>query len=122
MIYIEMTHGRHHPDEELEDWGFDGPVLGPFPFFHQTYLSTINIGGGPSGDIVIEGDMIKFMDGYYGDISVLSNLDNSELKARWKRTQAIVTNTPDAVTLIGHQDEWVRHYARTKLAKGENNA
>jgi hypothetical protein len=32
FVYLELYHGRHSPDENLDDWGFEGPVLGPFPY------------------------------------------------------------------------------------------
>lgn len=120
MIYIELSHGRHTPDEEIDDWGFDGPVLGPYPFFHMTYLSTINTGKGPTEDMGMENEYITYMGAYYGDASILSELDSPALKERWERTQAILK--ADAVTLINHQDEWVKHYALTRLRKGENDA
>ena len=28
-LYLHPFHGRIHPIEELDDWGFEGPVLGP---------------------------------------------------------------------------------------------
>ena len=37
MLYIRLFHGRTDPDQDMDDWGFDGPVLGPYQFAHTTY-------------------------------------------------------------------------------------
>jgi hypothetical protein len=40
-IYIGLFHGRSTEDEELEDWGFNGPVIGPLKFWQTTYQHDI---------------------------------------------------------------------------------
>lgn len=42
-VYLHLYHGRNHPDERLDDWGFSGPTLGPVQFFHTTYAATLCI-------------------------------------------------------------------------------
>lgn len=37
QLSVRLFHGRSHPDELLEDWGFDGPCLGPLSGVHLTY-------------------------------------------------------------------------------------
>ena len=39
MLYIRLFHGRTDPNQDMDDWGFDGPVLGPYQFFNTTYVS-----------------------------------------------------------------------------------
>jgi len=29
QCYVRLFHGRNSPDEQLPDWGFDGPLIGP---------------------------------------------------------------------------------------------
>lgn len=36
QLYLVLFHGRKTPDEELEDWGSDGPCI-PIEGFHTTY-------------------------------------------------------------------------------------
>ena len=36
-IYVRIFHGRNEPDQNLEDWGFDGPVIGPIRGLQRTY-------------------------------------------------------------------------------------
>lgn len=40
-LYLAMTHGRHHPDEQLSSWGFDGPTIGPLKWCHTTYATEV---------------------------------------------------------------------------------
>lgn len=35
-LYLGLFHGRK-PGEELDDWGSQGPVIGPLKFVHTTY-------------------------------------------------------------------------------------
>lgn len=37
-LKLHMFHGRHAPDEEMDDWGFDGPTLEGVEWFHVTYM------------------------------------------------------------------------------------
>jgi hypothetical protein len=43
-MYLKLLHGRAVADEEMDDWGDDGPWIGPLNWFHCTYLSDIGIG------------------------------------------------------------------------------
>ena len=36
-LSVQLFHGRSHPDDKLDDWGFDGPCLGPLSGVHLTY-------------------------------------------------------------------------------------
>jgi hypothetical protein len=29
-IYLKLIHCRATPDQQMNDWGFDDPILGPF--------------------------------------------------------------------------------------------
>ena len=42
MLSIKLYHGRKSPDENLNDWGTDGPRL-RIGGFHVTYLSTFRV-------------------------------------------------------------------------------
>ena len=37
-VHLRLFHGRNSPDQDMEDWGFDGPTIGPLEFVHVTYL------------------------------------------------------------------------------------
>jgi hypothetical protein len=40
-VYLHLFHGRSSPDEELDDWGSDGPVIGPLNYVHITYACDV---------------------------------------------------------------------------------
>lgn len=78
-IYLRLLHGRSPSDQQLDDWGDDGPWIGPLRWFHCTYLSTFSLGF-VSGEeyqpvtdrkipapIYFYDEMIYFRGMYYGD-------------------------------------------------------
>ncbi len=73
MLYIRLFHGRTDPGQQMDDWGTDGPIFGPYNFVHTTYRSLINLGK-PDTDCdmlyVHESDMVYYDGVYYGDWSV----------------------------------------------------
>jgi len=83
-MYLKLFHGREDPDEALEDWGFDGPTVGPLVWAHTTYKSHFRVRlvhpmdweamGFPTydeePDFEFHDDMIKFGGYYYGDWSL----------------------------------------------------
>jgi len=127
-VYIELFHGRHTPDEELDYWGFQGPVLGPFPRFHTTYGSDIKLGdegiivmGQPVELPVPDNDgLIKFLGSYYGDMSVMSSKSsNYDLRKRWHDTHhALRFTMEDLPKHINSPIEWIKIYAIHTM-KGE---
>jgi hypothetical protein len=86
-VYIELIHGRRSKYENLDDWGPDGPVLGPFTWVHTTYACHVRCGieGTDALDMMVHSDLL-FWDGmYYGDWSVFDDAvlnQSKELKAR----------------------------------------
>ncbi len=76
-VYIQLFHGRDTPTEEMPDWGYDGPVLGPLPFFHVTYNCDHKVIRDDSedwvGSLFFEPDGCVYYDGkWYGDYSIIS--------------------------------------------------
>ena len=108
-IYIEFFHGRTFPDEELDDWGFNGPIIGPFPFFHMTYLTHVKLGDGPEDSIEFVKDLIKFKGSYYGDISIT---DESRVdKKRLEKSKEILKTLPkDTTLLLNSEEQWIKNY------------
>jgi len=46
-LYLHLYHGRADPAENLEDWGSDGPVIGPLAFVHTTYMCDVKFAATP---------------------------------------------------------------------------
>ena len=82
-LYLGLFHGRHPPDQQMDDWGFNGPTIGPLKWCHTTYAAHIKIEFENASDAVeyfgieeayidmnLEGDMLTFGGMYYGDWTV----------------------------------------------------
>lgn len=72
-VYLHLFHGRKDPKQDMENWGEDGPVLGPFKWVHTTYGTMIHLGD-KNGDTLEDLDIVKglvFYKGmFYGDWSI----------------------------------------------------
>jgi hypothetical protein len=47
-LYLRLYHGRATPDEQLEDWGSEGPVIGPLEYVHTTYMCDVKFAAAPA--------------------------------------------------------------------------
>ncbi len=70
MAYLKLFHGRASPDEQLDGWGVDGPIFGPFPFFHMTYGVEIKFDQAQCHALSIFEGLVFYGGMYYGDWSV----------------------------------------------------
>ena len=80
MVYLQLTHGRTSPDEQLTDWGRDGPCLGPFRWVHLTYCTDLHAedGVGQPCQFEIVADLIYYDGLYFGDCTLLSDAEIAE--------------------------------------------
>lgn len=73
-MYLGLFHGRKDKDEDMDGWGTDGPLLGPFKYVHTTYGSHIRAcmtdEHDPSFEPNVVEDMILYNDVYYGDWTI----------------------------------------------------
>jgi len=74
MLYLRLFHGRKDPAQEMDDWGADGPIFGPYRFVHTTYGAHVTCGldNGELHDLYTVEDMIFYDEVYYGDWSVFT--------------------------------------------------
>ena len=78
-VYLKLLHGRTDPDEQLKDWGFDGPVLGPFEAVHFTYATHVRcFPKGSDGDaeaieLCYHDDLLVHDGKYYGDFEIAAS-------------------------------------------------
>ena len=72
MLYLKLFHGRTDANQEMDEWGSDGPVFGPYEFLHTTYTSFVRCGnqGGDCDSLYVHEDMVYYDGVYYGDWSV----------------------------------------------------
>ena len=82
-LYLGLFHGRHSKNEAMDDWGFNGPAIGPLRWCHTTYARDIKLEFETSTDaeqyfgvdcrnvdLPIECDLLKFEGKFYGDWTV----------------------------------------------------
>lgn len=74
MLYIRLFHGRTDPTQDMDDWGSDGPVFGPYEFAHTTYAWDIKLGkpDGNCDELYVFQDMVYYEGVYYGDWSIFN--------------------------------------------------
>jgi hypothetical protein len=73
-VYLELFHGREGLEEQMDNWGAKGPVLGPFQWVHTTYCADwkiITLDGLDGGGMFVL-DMLYYDHVYYGDWSVIA--------------------------------------------------
>ena len=73
MLYIRLFHGRTDPEQDMDDWGTDGPVFGPYNYVHTTYSHHLKRGKSDnySDELYVNQEDLLYYDGvYYGDWSV----------------------------------------------------
>jgi hypothetical protein len=79
QLSLKLTHGRNSPDDVLDDWGFDGPCLGPFEFLAFTYGS-LRLGTLDPQFFLETVDDLFFYDGqFYGDAIVSTDEPDTTL-------------------------------------------
>lgn len=80
-LYLALFHGRDDPAQDMDEWGFNGPVIGPLRYLHTTYVSNLKLDFASwgamrryfeDGDPVLwlKEDMIEYQGKYYGDWTV----------------------------------------------------
>ena len=75
-MYLELFHGRNYTNQQMDDWGFEGPVIGPFDTAHVTYNTHIKLwreAEGTTYEVVFREDMIEYDGKFYGDWVFLPN-------------------------------------------------
>ena len=52
-MYLALFHGRDTKKEDMDDWGYDGPLIGPLRYVHTTYDSNVKIAFAEGSDELI---------------------------------------------------------------------
>jgi hypothetical protein len=85
-VYLKLMHGRNNPEQHMDDWGFDGPVLGPFEAVHFTYATHARcFPKGSEGDsealeLCYHDDMLMHDGKYYGDLEIAASFGSDTPK------------------------------------------
>ena len=79
-VYIKLLHGRDDPNQDMEDWGFNGPVLGPFEAVHFTYrdhIRCIRSGGAQEIELGFTDDLLTYDGKHYGDFEIAAEFGSA---------------------------------------------
>jgi hypothetical protein len=88
-VYIELSHGRLDPDQDMEDSGFMGPILGPFSYVHTVYGHHID--AGESVELEMDRDgLINYGGAYYSDWTVVAQDLSRPLAKSVIETQTVI--------------------------------
>jgi hypothetical protein len=114
-VYLILIHGRSDPDENMDDWGANGPVLGPFDYVHTTYAADVKVTGSVGADgkefedsLYIINNLLYYDGVYYGDWSVTSKLglDDDQSPAAFDSTKTKPAGKQKYSTNDGNHFSW----------------
>jgi len=79
MQYLRLFHGRHTPDEQLSDWGFDGPIFACVSGVSVTYACEIKFENQDDELCVLKivDDLVYYNDCWYGDFEIISDSEQN---------------------------------------------
>ena len=88
-MYLHLFHGRTDPEEDMDTWGTDGPVL-KIEGFHLTYGNVMHVGVPDhigydewlDMDLDHETGLVYYNGVYYGDFSIFATGTDPDLEAR----------------------------------------
>jgi hypothetical protein len=78
-VYLKLLHGRDDPNQDMHDWGFNGPVLGPFEAVHFTYCVHVRCFWDWDGttrdalELSFTDDMLTYEGKHYGDFEIATS-------------------------------------------------
>lgn len=84
--YLRLFHGRTPKDQKLDDWGSDGPYIGPLSAITWTYgdLKLHVDDGFEFLSTKQEDDLIRHNDVWYGDFEILTHPDVTQTPKEWE--------------------------------------
>lgn len=82
LLYIQLFHGRDHLEEEMDDFGYEGPLLGPFRYVHITYL----------GDVKFAMRRAEFLSAFPATAAEWLSAGCSNMQADWIDHHLTITN------------------------------
>ena len=72
-IYVRLYHGRKTAEDHLDDWGANGPIIGPVGIT-WTYGSIKLHGEEDFSELIMINDLIYFDGMYYGDFEIVTGI------------------------------------------------
>lgn len=80
MLTLRLFHGRRSLDEQLSDWGRDGPVLGPLRSVNSTYCEELRLEtiDGVLVELQVVRGLVYYGGVLYGDFEISNELEPTE--------------------------------------------
>lgn len=95
-VFLNLFHGRDDPYAQMENWGDEGPILGPLDYVHVTYSSYVHISfDGEDFDLTFANDCLGYNGLFYGDFSVISAGTAARLGSRCEAPDVTKQNLRD---------------------------
>ncbi|MDP3500435.1 MAG: hypothetical protein Q8S33_08885 [Myxococcales bacterium] len=70
-LYLRLFHGRADPSDVLNEWGTDGPTIGPFDTYHSTYCEALELWNGETSfELATDRALVHFDGVFYGDFEI----------------------------------------------------
>lgn len=94
-LFLRLFHGRKEPNQDMDDWGFDGPIFGPYIGIHGVYRNNINLSK-RNGDIdmlYVANDLVYYDGSYYGDWCILTEPATIDITTIFQQQKADRSNT-----------------------------
>jgi hypothetical protein len=99
-MYLKLFHGRKHWAENMECWGFEGPVFEIKGFVHSTYNTHLWVdhkGTGNGDELCYVGDCLYYDGSFYGDWSVFESERTPSLEAALQPFDVEKARVPEAI-------------------------
>lgn len=135
MMYLKLFHGRKDPNQDMEDWGEDGAILGPLQYVHTTYGwdikiefldgEALNLSTAHEVDGVLHTDMVKHNDMFYGDWSVfyhpvvIKKEDTGKLAILEDEDTCLITEVYPDISQVEVNGKRIVHF--TEISEVVNN-
>ena len=71
-VYLHLYHGRCDADEDMDEWGFDGPFI-PVQAFGFTYETLWIIRNGDREELKLVEGCVEWDGKFYGDFEVIAS-------------------------------------------------
>jgi hypothetical protein len=113
-VYLRLLHGRDTVEEDVEQFGYEGPIIGPVNLswcYGSIRLFRPGWGGGfqflPEVD-----DMVAYEGKYYGDFDIITADDEAFVKAFVKAGTLAVAHDYDRFEKL--LEHWAGHVAEAR--------
>ncbi len=95
VLFFNLIHGRKEPNQEMDEWGFDGPILGPYESVHCTYCTHLRLAksNGEIDTMRIYDDLVYYDNCFYGDWFISTDISLNAKACVYDLAKAEIPNS-----------------------------